>query len=159
MQVDLTKEAKEAVETYQCPGCVVGSDVGCGKFKQEADYGVGCRGHVAGTRATGGVGLFFLGMPTGFCRTGFEEHNIKIQVFRDIDHLKQLWKAHDFEETDGYGKFNVAVWKYKNLKGHIFVRGMHPRRNMTFLHVILDSKGYDEIQCQEITEKDVMEMN
>ena len=155
MPTKLPKKIKDAVETYQCTGCVVGSDIECGKFAQNKELGDACIGHVAGTRtnmAHVGLGLFFLGMPKGFCRTGHEEHKLRMQIFKDLDHLKRTWARTDPADTDGYGMFNVPVWKYKSAEGHVFVRGLHPKSNRTFTHVILDLEGYKDINCLEITE-------
>jgi hypothetical protein len=133
----------KVIEEYQCPGCVSGSDTGCGAFKP-AEEGVGCGGHVAGTRGIG-IGLVLLGMPKGFMRCGFEEHNCKPRIFEKI--------------TDQFDLFNVPVWKWKNEQGHVFVRGLQPRKNMTFLLVFLSPEGYDDIKCHELTAEELEKMD
>lgn len=61
---------KKAIETYQCPGCVAGSNTKCGAFKQgHAPTAFECTAHVPGT-AMSRIGTIMLGMPKGFCRVG-----------------------------------------------------------------------------------------
>lgn len=140
-----------AVEEYQCSGCVVGSDIKCGKFK-EADFGIGCGSHWAGTTGFPFVGTFFLGLPNGFNRIGLiPQDHFRITIFKSFeDMLGSGWK---------YDMFNVPVWKHKNKNGHILVRGLSPRTNRPFLHIILDSKGFEEIQCIEISQKEIEEID
>lgn len=142
----MTFTPKQATEEYQCPGCVVGSDTDCGKYKQDAKAGIGCSSHVAGTRCYPFAGLIFLGMPKGFTRTGKEEHDLKITVFENIS---------DFT----YNFLNVPTWKWKNEKGHVFVRGHYPRINMTFMHLFLSDNGYENIRCYELTKEDLEGMD
>jgi len=94
------------------------------------------------------VGKFFLGMPKGFNRIG--DSDTKINIFPNQTAQIKLW---------GYCKFNIPVWKYKNDKGHVFIRGLCPRINMPFLHIILDCPDFDKINCIEITDKDLDEMD
>lgn len=137
------KQNIKAIEAYQCPGCVAGSDTKCGACKPTGDgNGVGCGGHTAGTRMMG-AGLMLLGMPKGFMRCGPEEHNCKPLIFEKMaDAL-----CFDF--------LNIPVWKWKNEEGHVFVRGLQPRRNTTFLHVYLSAEGYDTINCHELAAEEI----
>lgn len=126
---------KKAVETYQCPGCVVGSDTACyEKSKNEA-----CEKHVPGTLIMPVVGRIFLGMPKGFDRLGSCD-KMKINIFRE---LPDAW---------GFDQFNVPVWKHKDEHGNTIVRGLSPRINAPFLHIIL-TDCMDSISCMEITKE------
>jgi hypothetical protein len=97
-------------------------------------------------------GLIFLGMPKGFNRLGSmqgQKEYLKISIFENWEHCKK-----EFE----YDKFNIPCWKYRNSKGYIFVRGLSPRINLPFLHIILED-CLDKIDCLEITEKDLADMD
>lgn len=129
---------EKAVKEYQCPGCVCGSDpYGC--YKNEHGDGIECTKHVVGTSVTG-VGVFFLGMPTGFNKLGPNE-KLKIKIFEK------------FTDVFDYDKFNVPVWKHLDKHGNTIVRGLMPRINFPFLHIILEN-CIDKVECIEITEKD-----
>ena len=132
---------QEAIEEYQCSGCVGGPYEKC--YKKD-DSGIGCGKHCPGTILMG-IGNIFLGMPRGYNRLGTTD-KIKFRIFKT---LKSGW---------GYDKFNIPVWKYKNEFGHILVRGMSPRTNYTFIHIFLED-CLDEINCLEITKKDLEEMD
>lgn len=94
-------------------------------------------------------GKILLGMPKGFNQLGpWTEMPLNIFATKE-----------DFESSWGYNKLNLPVWKYKNKEGHVFIRGMCPRRNMPFLHVVLDASIYETLNCQEITEKDFETMD
>lgn len=130
------------VEEYQCPGCVCGSDTSCYK----SDNGsLACTKYVSGTMAFPMVGSFFLGMPKGFNRLGSED-KLKINIFAK---LSDGW---------GYDKFNVPVWKHLDKHGNTLVRGICPRVNNPFLHIFLEN-CIDEIDCLEITKKDMEQMD
>ena len=122
---------KELIEMYQCVGCVCGSDIECGSYKKSDT--LACNGHCAGTRISR-IGRIFLGMPKGFDRLG---DNLKIEIFKHIDDFK-------------YDHFNIPVWKYKNSKNHIFVRGIMPRLNQTFLQ-IFQTGDINKIDAYEVT--------
>jgi hypothetical protein len=129
---------KEAVEEYQCSGCVGGTYEEC--FKK-ATHGVGCGGHCPGTLLSG-VGIF-LGMPKGFMRLG-PIKNMPLFIFEDD------WSFFD--------KFNIPVWKYLDEFGHTLVRGLSPRVNMPFLHVYLKDIR-DKINCFELTRAEIDAMD
>lgn len=125
---------KKAIETYQCTGCVCGSDIKC--FTQNSTGGVGCGGHVAGTMLSG-IGSIFLGLPKGFNRLG-KHTTLKPNIYEK------------FEDSDWtYDMFNIPTWKYLQ-DGHTFVRGMMPRTNSSFIHIFLEDCR-DKINCIEIT--------
>lgn len=134
---------KDAIEKYQCPGCVCGSDISC--FEPNKTGGVGCGKHHAGTMGTG-IGSFFLGMPRGFNRL-YKDHELKPNIYTTFKSSE--WK---------YNKWNVPVWKYLSLDGHTFVRGLMPRRSVPFIHIFLED-CIDKIDCLEITRKDVEGMD
>lgn len=134
----MKEEIKNAIEEYQCSGCIAGSDISC---FTENEYGIGCGDHFAGTLILG-VGKIFLGMPKGFNRLGVHEKLIPniYETFESFDWTYDMW--------------NIPVWKYVNKEGHTFIRGLIPRRNETFIHIFLEDCR-DKIDCLEITQEDV----
>jgi len=137
----LTKEPPSFIKEYQCIGCVSGDDC----FEKDP-YSESCNKHCAGTIGSG-IGKFFLGLPIGFCRIG--EGKLKIQIFQTFSDLQKFWE---------YNKFNVPVWKHLSVQRHTLVRGLSPRVNTPFLHVILED-CMEKISCLEITSKDIGEMD
>ena len=139
----MEKNIKKAIESYQCPGCSVGGSTKC--FKDNTDGGVGCGDHFAGTILSH-IGKIFLGMPKGFNRLGTNE-KLKPLIFEKY-------------ESSGYtyDMWNVPTWKYLNKDGHTLVRGMMPRLNRTFLHIFLED-CLDKVDCREITEEDLNNMD
>jgi len=157
----LPEKIKQAVEKYQCPGCVGGMNTSCYK---KSEHGVGCGKHTAGTRVLGHpIGLFWLGMPVGFCRTGQLEHNQKIEMYESLDELngnKATVRAASVRGVETfYDKYNVPVWKHRTEEGHVLIRGLSPRVNRPFVHILLSDEGFDSIPCVEITKEDIKEMN
>lgn len=139
----MKEEIKKAVEEYQCPGCVCGSDTSC----YEKGEGVECGRHVAGTTIMPQIGRIFLGMPQGFSRLGPCEKT-KITIFEKIGEAS--YKKYDL--------FNVPVWKFLDKNGNTLVRGLCPRINWPFLHVFLGNV-LSEIDCLEVTQRNVEEMD
>jgi hypothetical protein len=136
----MTEEIKKLVEEYQCPGCVNGCDISC--YENKSDEHQGCERHVAGTRGDF-IGLVFLGMPIGFNRLGISEKTV-IRIYENFD-------------PEYYNKFNVPVWKHLDKNGNTLVRGIMPRVNEPFIH-IWKGDHIKEINCLEITEKEIEEM-
>lgn len=133
---------EEAVEKYQCTGCINGSNISC--FQPSTDS-VGCSNHKAGTIIVP-YGPMLLGMPTGFCRLGSAK-----------DLIPSIYSC--FEDMDwDYVKWNVPVWKYLTKDNHTIVRGLSPRNNSTFIHIFLEN-CLDKINCLEITEEDIAFMD
>ncbi len=130
----------EAVQEYQCIGCVNGPFPECYEIGEDE----GCSEHCSGTIASG-IGQFFLGMPKGFNRLGACE-NTRINIFQS------------FKDGWGYSKFNVPVWKYLAKHGNTIVRGLCPRINYPFIHIFLGNV-LKEIDCLEITDKDMEDMD
>ena len=139
----MKKIVKIAIEQYQCAGCVAGCDISC--FDNNNTGGVGCGRHHAGTMAIG-VGSFFLGMPKGFSRLG-EYTKLKPNIY-------ETFESSDWE----YDMWNIPVWKHLSKEGHTFVRGLMPRLNHPFIHIFLEN-CIDKINCLEISEKNVNEMD
>jgi hypothetical protein len=132
-------QVKNAIEEYQCSGCVSGSDVSC--FEENESGGVGCGKHCAGTMCFG-IGSFFLGMPKGFNRLG-ENSKLKPNIY-------ETFESSEWE----YDKWNVPVWKFLSKEGHTFVRGISPRVNRPFIHIFLEN-CIEKINCLEISQDDV----
>jgi hypothetical protein len=130
-----------AVKEYQCPGCVSG-----GECFEKDPCSEACDKHHAGTLLCG-IGKLFLGLPNGFNRLG--ECNTKIQIFNTFGQLKDLWS---------YDKFNVPVWKHLNECNHTIIRGISPRINCPFIHIVLEN-CMDKVNCLEITSKNIEEMD
>lgn len=133
---------KKAIETYQCPGCVCGSDISCYK----KGYYLECASHVVGTIISD-IGRILLGMPKGFCRLGVCD---KIEFF-----IFDPEEAYDYI----YNTYNIPVWKYLDRYGNTIVRGLSPRINNSWIHIYLENY-IDQIEnCIEITQADVDEMD
>lgn len=130
----MTRE--EAVQEYQCPGCVNGPYPVC--FKEDS-VGIGCSSHCAGTSI--GTRRLFLGMPRGFCYVG-PWRDMPLNIF---DTIPKGWE---------YNKFNIPAWKHLDTNGNTLVRGLCPRINKPFLHVILGDQ-LSAINCIEITAIDI----
>ena len=135
---------KEAVEEYQCSGCVSGSDISC----YQKGNSSACGAHVAGTRIFN-IGRIFLGMPTGFNRLGTAEET-KIDIWETYEEQNKNW---------AYDMFNVPVWKHKDAnKDNTLIRGISPRINSPFIHIVLED-CLDKIDCIEITDEVIREMD
>ena len=137
-------KVKNAIEEYQCSGCITGSDITC--FESNPFGGVGCGKHMAGTMITGGIGTIFLGMPKGFNRLG-SNNSLKPVIYETFESSE--WK---------YDMYNVPVWKHLNKAGHTLVRGFIPRKNDSFIHIFLED-CMDKINCIEITEDHMEKMD
>ena len=136
-------EIKNAIEKYQCPGCLTDSDTEC--FKNNQMGGLGCGKHRVGTMSPE-IGSFFLGMPKGFNRVGLQ-NGLKPNIYETFE--SSQWK---------YDMWNIPVWKHLNKYNHTLVRGISPRTNWPFLHIFLENY-IDKIKCLEITESDINEMD
>jgi hypothetical protein len=136
-------KVKKAIEEYQCSGCIAGHNTDC---FEPCETGQGCGKHYAGTGVTGGIGKVFLGMPRGFNRLG-EHVEMKPYLFESF-----------LKDWGEYNKFNIPVWKYLDKHGNTIVRGLQPRLNTPFIHVHLGDHR-DEINCLEITENDLKDMD
>ena len=128
---------KNTIETYQCPSCVIGSNISCYKKGTFLE----CKHHVLGTTSFS-IGTIFLGLQKPFCRVG---NNIK--------HSHILLSIFDRFGEFSYDKFNIPCWKYFE-NGHTFVRGLSPRINNPWIHVYIGN-FLDKIDCYEITKRDI----
>lgn len=131
----MDKNIKEAIERYQCPGCMVGGDIEC----YGRGLGLECGKHIPGTFMVG-VGKLFLGMPKGFNRVG-SQFDMKINIARKFENIH-------------YDKWNIPVWKFKNEFNQVLVRGVSPRLNCCFLDIILED-CLEKINCLEIKQQDI----
>lgn len=132
----------EAIQNYQCNGCVSGPYPKC--YEESRSLGeISCENHCPGTWLSG-VGKIFLGLPKGFNRLG---HCDKTKIF--------MFKK--FKDGWGYEIFNIPVWKYKDEFGNVIVRGLSPRINLPFIHIFLED-CLDEIDCELITNEMINEM-
>ncbi len=116
------------IEQFQCPGCVCGSDIDCGRYNYDKEMQQ-CTGHVLGTS----VGLnnsVALGLPRGFNKPGFDEEG-RCKNTMNI----RLWESGD----PGWDNLNVPVWAMEQ-DGFLFVRTYMPRINMTAVDVIKGGK-------------------
>lgn len=141
------KEEKEKspIEMYQCLGCTNYPYPQC--FKK-SDIGIGCDKHSAGTTIGPSMSRIFLGLPKGLCKLG-PQRDMRVYIFENFEQQNQQWK---------YDKFNIPVWKYKDEHNHIIIRGYMPRLNKGFIHIIL-SGDFGKLNCFEITDKDLEEMD
>jgi hypothetical protein len=135
----------DAIREYQCPGCCDGCEP---EEAPESPMGVGCKKHHPGTIGSG-MGSIFLGMPKGFNRLGHFD-SMRLQIYESYQQKMQGYGDYD--------KFNVPCWKYLDEHGNTLVRGLSPRINMPFLHVILEDCR-DNINCREIFKEDLDKMD
>ena len=136
----MKKEIKEAIEMYQCSGCVGGKDFSC----YEKGEGIECKKHVAGTFIPI-IGMIFLGLSRGFNRLGLCDKT-KILIFEK------------FEDGWGYDKYSVPVWKHLDDNGNTLVRGISPRINDAWIHIFVGDH-MSKVNCLEISKTDLSEMD
>ena len=131
---------KNAIEKYQCCGCVHGSDVSC--YEKNDMSGCGCGKHQAGTMLLPIIGTVFLGLPNGFNRLG---------VFKEMQpNIYENFTGSGWE----YNTLNVPIWKHLTKEEHTIVKGFMPRLNEPFLHICLEN-CIRKINCHEITQYDI----
>ena len=135
----MNTKIKNAVEEFQCSGCISGSNTSC--YVNDNIMGVGCSKHLVGTRI-GGIGKIFLGMPKGFNRLGKFE-----------DQIPYIFETYESSEP-GSTKYNVACWKYLTKEGYTLVRVYRPRKNEPYINIYLEN-CMNKINCIEITEEDI----
>ncbi len=117
---------EEMVEKFQCPGCVVGSDTQCGKFKLN-DQKNSCASHCMGMRKLGvRSGRFALGLPKGFNRASPDtaDHSGTLDIEFYPKGVPTRWDH-----------LNVPVWAMEE-DGFLFVRTYSPRINWTRVEVL-----------------------
>jgi hypothetical protein len=129
----------EAIENYQCSGCVCGGDTKCGNFVDDT----GCEKHVPGT-AILGLGHILLGMPKGFNK--IRENKIRIYIFKSFDDANSAFNNFNF--------LNMPIWKFNDEFNNTLLRIFMPRISTSCIAVILEN-CIDKIECLEITEKEL----
>jgi hypothetical protein len=118
------------VEAFQCPGCAIGGDTKCGKFKTDT-YSQSCASHAPGTWLLGGP-VIMLGLPKGFNKfvrvendkSGCGAPEVRLHPNTETVPTKTAW-----------GLLNVPVWALVK-DGYLFVRTFSPRINRTFIDVV-----------------------
>jgi hypothetical protein len=120
------------VESFQCPVCMHGpSPSECERYKIDSvETGEGhCSGHVVGTLIIP-IGLVVIGLPKGFCRTGFSHASDRSPISKPRILLYEDPKFHP-----GFNHLNVPVWAIEK-DGFLIVRVFSPRINETFIAII-----------------------
>ncbi len=126
---DVSKELKQMVEEFQCPGCVCGSDTTCKAFDYSPSQ-MRCMGHVLGT-ISAGAGNFALGLPKGFCKPGWSL-NDKGEFEKTLNRINvRLWP----DSKPDWNRLNIPVWALEK-DGYLFVRTYAPRINVAWVDVI-----------------------
>ena len=140
---------KEAVDTYQCSGCTIGSDVSCYKRTEGCDIlDVSCANHSVGT-FVGGIGWVQVGLPSGFDRVSKGKNKIvDFYMFETYE---------DKEKYFSFDAFNIPVWKYLH-NGHTLIRGVSPRTNKLFTICVLED-CIEKFNCLELTTEQVNAMD
>jgi len=85
--------------------------------------------HVLGTMIFPG-GTIALGLPTGFCRPGFNDDGSPKDKLDVRLHAKD-----DTDNPPEWDRFNIAVWAMVK-DGYLFVRTYAPRVNRTWVDVV-----------------------
>lgn len=136
----MEKKLKEAIENYQCSGCIVGCDVGC--YKKHI-HSLACGAHLPGTIIPG-IGKIFLGLPKGFNRLGPNDKTT-IRIFESYNNDYNIW--------------NVPAWKYLDKSsGNTLVRLFQPRLNTSYIDIFLED-CIDKIDCIEISKEEINYMD
>lgn len=138
----LSKSVKNAIENYQCAGCVNGPALTC--YLKNNSFGLQCDQHAPGTIIMPIVGRVFMGLPTGFNRIG-DSKNCTVHIFESFT-------------EDQYNMYNVPVWKHLNKKGHTLVRVYVPRLNHSRVEIFLEN-CLDKISCEEISLSQIKAMD
>ena len=126
------------IKKFQCPGCLVGMDTDCGKFKsEEAEGFIRCTVHVAGTSMMAATGFITmcLGLPRGFNRCGLVVQPDGIAKSNNVLMIR-LYTEGNIPDWD---HLNVPVWAMEK-DGFLFVRTYMPRNNMSAVDVIENGK-------------------
>lgn len=125
-----TSANRRMTEAFQCPGCTLGMDTGCGSYKLNEETGA-CAAHRLGTMMSF-AGPFALGLPKGFCRPGVDrdrnglwcEPRFALPLRFFYDGRRPQWDA-----------YNVPVWAMEQ-GAYLFVRTLEPRRGNLWTDVI-----------------------
>ncbi len=76
-------------------------------------------------------------MPKGFCNVGDISNNLTNEK---RTHNIRLYS--NPEDVYPYDRLNVPVWVMEH-EGYLFIRGLSPRINMTFIDIVKDGKIKD----------------
>lgn len=145
--------AEQMVQKFQCPGCMIGSNVECGKFRifDHGDGGKWCDGWYPGT-IFAGSGAVALGLPKGFNRLGTLHFALReakgplnerpccvIRLFERDKYQTILDQPTD--SNVGRDKLNVPIWAMEGQgedAGYLFVRVFAPRVGWHWIDVVKD---------------------
>lgn len=145
----------EFINTYQCPGCINGDGTdNCNTYEYDDTINC-CTGHCPGTTIYPG-GTIMLGFPTGFNKVG---------IFGEVQDIASVVPLQMFlpENDLWYDHLNIPVWMRLDEHGNTLVRGIHPRLNVPFLHVLIGDRRKEinnsgdvyGFKCIELTEDDL----
>ncbi len=130
---------KEMIEKFLCPGCTIGGDTNCGKWKigDAGDGSVTCESHSAGT-FMGGTGRLALGLPKWFAFYGRLIPSSHVTADKPYAYLNiRLWP----KNVDGiaapkmeWGALDLAIWGTEE-DGCAIVKTFSPRINKVAIDV------------------------
>lgn len=145
----------QMVERFQCPGCIAGSDVKCGRFEWKDRH---CNSHIAGTILLG-CGNIVLGLPKGFNKTGFylDRSTGKLESANKIE--LYLYDKTEQDQAAFWNNCNVPVWAMER-DGYLFIRVYMPRINHSMLQVIeggtlqsIKDKGFNPLNVADFEDE------
>jgi hypothetical protein len=111
-------------ESYQCPGCMLGSNTKCGAYTPANKHdNAACMKHAPGTTIFPVIGSLLLGLPKGFNR--ILKSDRKEEYVRIIPVGTKL----------GYDHLNVPVWCMEH-GCNLVVRTYSPRIDRTMIDVL-----------------------
>lgn len=139
---------KEAIKTYQCPGCVNGPDVD--SCPSAALTKRGCTNHVPGTIVSN-AGTIALGLPNGFNRSG-PAPAWMVEVFSSYSEMVR-------QRPNLQTKFSVPVWMHVDQHGNTIIRWFSPRTNTGWSNVVLEDLRDKLRNTIEITAEDIKQMD
>jgi hypothetical protein len=144
---------KDAIQQYQCPGCINGCGVSdCEKspLKTEGPIEKGCPNHSPGT-ILGGLGVIALGLPKGFNRYGTSKAE-PIEVWESFDQM--------IEKNPNLGTiFSIPVWKHLDEHGNTITRWYSPRTNAGWSMVILKDCRHRMPNTMEVSKEEIDNMD
>jgi len=153
----LPEEQKKAVAQFQCLGCAnylhpeIEGDPESGKVQAPGCYmreryergsevkGCGCANQTPDNVRVG-VGAEYPGLPEGFDRLGRYTRLMLADNKTELPAMRVIIFPTQAEQEDGfaYDEQTAVVWKYQqSADTPIFIRGLMPRLNVPFIHVIL----------------------
>lgn len=123
---------EDMIQRFQCPGCMLGSDITCGEYQIDifSHGGAKCKSHALGT-LIGFNNAIAIGMPKGFNKPGFnisEKDEFRCRGSMSI-------RLYDSDDIMTWDKYNVPVWALEQ-DGFLFVRTYCPRINTGYIDVV-----------------------